>query len=220
MKESIPPLYKKIVPLNPVEHEGLFVKDKGRFEYARHIKAVPIVVTEIPRIAPHYEIVFGPEGDAWPYAMLEKEDGTSRYVQENGDWEYGIYIPAFLRRYPFMFIDDPVTEQLTLGIDPAGANGEDGWPLFFPDMRPADITKDVLEFCKSFYAGTWSTERFAKEVDKSGLLKGIEDNGDGLRYIDKVPVMGLSADQWESLDDEQLMKWLVDMFVTGTDTSN
>ena len=75
-------------------------------------------------------------------------------------------------------------------------------------MRPADITKDVLEFCKSFYAGTWSTERFAKEVDKSGLLKGIEDNGDGLRYIDKVPVMGLSADQWESLDDEQLMSKL------------
>ena len=41
------------------------------------------------------------------------------FVGEDGRWREGDYIPAYVRRYPFIFLEQPDKNGLTLGVDEA-----------------------------------------------------------------------------------------------------
>ena len=43
-------------------------------------------------------------------------DGENLFLREDGSWE-DAYVPAYIRRYPFIFSELPGGDQLTLCID-------------------------------------------------------------------------------------------------------
>ena len=84
-----------------------------------------------------------------------------------------IYIPAYVRRYPFMLARlRPDSDDLSLCFD--GTSGvigefEDGMPLFDGE-EPAEATKNTLAFCEQFEQAGMRTGMFMQELIQNKLL--------------------------------------------------
>src|SRR5262245_19999312 len=77
------------------------------------------MAAEFSSAALEYAIVFGDKGDVvMPVAVLGVRTDENLYVTMQGGWQ-AKYIPAFVRRYPFVFFSRDEGKTFTLCIDEA-----------------------------------------------------------------------------------------------------
>ena len=85
-------------------------------------------------------------------------------------FEPGVYIPAYIRRYPFVFAQDDAAERMVLCIDRQAdfiVEGGD-MPFFEKDGKPSDYTQRCMEFCNNFEQERQRTLAFVQ------LLKDLD----------------------------------------------
>lgn len=146
--------YQKPEPLAPELHSGLGVKTiDGPFRFAKSGHAVPLTVGEFPLAALTGPIIFVGD-DRMPVAVMGLNPGDNMFVNERGMFDPGVYIPAYIRRYPFVFATDDVNERMVLCIDRTADFIVDAaqadTPFFEQDGQPSDYTKRCMEFCNNF----------------------------------------------------------------------
>src|SRR5580692_19385 len=96
-------IYEKAVPVTQRQHGDVSIKAGTDFNFAKDVNSVPLMATEFELASSEYAIVFSGEGkDVMPAVLLGIRDQENLYVDENGAWN-AKYIPAFVRRYPFVF---------------------------------------------------------------------------------------------------------------------
>lgn len=203
---ALPLFYKNPVMLDKQLHAGLSLADNLSFSFAGKVNAVPVSMIELPNIMQFYPIAFSPSAPATPLAILGLRDNENLFVDENGKWLENTYVPAYIRRYPFIFASDESGERLTLCIDNADGLLEKGDknPLFTPEGDLSELTKNALEFCRSYQAAATQTQGFSEAIEKSGILidrhaEARLNNGEvitlsGFRQIDENKYYELSAD--------------------------
>src|SRR5678815_5605612 len=109
--------YSKPEPLAKELHSKLGVKRMdGPFGFAKAGHAIPLTVGEFPLAAVTGPIIFVGD-EKLPIAVMGLNAGENMFVQDNGLFEPGIYIPAYVRRYPFVFANDTTGQQMVLCID-------------------------------------------------------------------------------------------------------
>ena len=95
--------YTEIVPLRK-EHRVL-VPQAGKIPPAfREINALPISMVEFDPVARDYPIVFvtGDNGRTFAaFAVLGLEAGRNLFLMSDNTWDRRVYVPAYVRRYPF-----------------------------------------------------------------------------------------------------------------------
>jgi hypothetical protein len=164
--------YKNPQPLNPEQHAGLGVKTIDEpFAFLRSAHAVPVTVTEFGMAAAAYPIIFVGQ-DRTPVAVMGVAEGQNLFVTDNGMTEPDFYIPAFVRRYPFVFANDDQADRLLLCIDrdaPMVTNQPEV-PLF-ENGEPSAFTQNAIEFCKEFERQRRSTAEFTKIISDMGLFE-------------------------------------------------
>ena len=79
---------------------GLRVPDRP-FEFARKSRALPVTLSEIASAQKHFPIVFSDLENPVPLAVVGTIDDVNLFIDEQGQWERGTYIPAYVRCYPF-----------------------------------------------------------------------------------------------------------------------
>jgi hypothetical protein len=169
----LPLFYSQITPLDAQKHAGWGLKSGLDLSFAKNTHAVPVNMIECPQLAAHYPIVFSPDTAATPVAVMGLRDGENLFVTNQGQWiEPDAYIPAYIRRYPFLLAAVTGTDQLTLCIDnvPTVVDPHHGTAFFKPDAQASDLTQNALEFCKSFHAATLQTIEFSSALHQAGLL--------------------------------------------------
>lgn len=162
--------YQQPEPLAPELHGKLGVKQSDRpFRFARAGHAVPLTVGEFPLAAVSGPIIFVGD-DKTPIAVMGLNSGDNMFVDENGVFEPGVYIPAYIRRYPFVYAQDDAAQQMVLCIDRKAdfiVEGGD-MPFFNQDGTPSDYTKRCMEFCNNFEQERQRTMSFVQ------LLKDLD----------------------------------------------
>jgi hypothetical protein len=145
-------------------------EDSGLFARAH---TAPLVVDEFSAAQRCYPIVFASGDDPVPMALMGLHEGVNVFVDDAGKLIGDAYMPAYIRRYPFMLARlHPGAEELTLCFDPSsGLIGEfaDGLPLFDAD-GPSQVTRDILKFCEEFEMSAQRTGQFMHELQESRLL--------------------------------------------------
>jgi len=208
---TLPLFYKKPIPLDSKKHIDLSLKKNFGFSYAKNVNAVPINMIEMPQICHFYPIAFSPDETGTPVAILGLRDNENLFVDESGEWEESSYIPAYVRRYPFIFSEVPDSEHLTLCIDDSPEVIEkNGDQLFFnKDGAPTQLAKDALEFCKSYHAAAQQTLNFGKELAASGLLveREAQINVEGNKRISFSGFRIIDEAKLAALDDSTFMEW-------------
>jgi len=152
--------------------------------------------------------------------LMGLHEGTNTFFDEKGTIrDSNIYLPAYLRRYPFMLArlrED--SDELSLCFDPtSGAVGEfeDGEPLFDGD-QPSDATKAVLQFCEQFETAGQRTAAFIQELKTSDLLMdgevAIQPEGApqpfvyrGFRMVDEEKLRELRGDELRKMNQSGLL---------------
>lgn len=102
LKITAPFGYDEIVPLQ--KSDRVLLPRGATPVFCRAINAIAISFSEFTQAARDYPIVFasGDEGRSFaPVAVLGLADRQNLFVNAAGEWEASVYVPAFVRRYPF-----------------------------------------------------------------------------------------------------------------------
>jgi hypothetical protein len=201
-------------PVTLETHRHWRLKD-GDVSFTKDSLGTPIVVGEFVDAARYYPILFAAGEDGGPLAMTGIDTGNL-FVKE-GHWEGRVYIPAYIRRHPFILIGmkpGPNPEDLALGVDAASPRwikeegATEGAALFDGD-EPSQLTKDALQFCSAYTGEAQGTQEFVKALRAKGLmadrrldftLPGDKKYGiDGFQLID--------AEKLTDLDGKTLIEW-------------
>jgi hypothetical protein len=167
-------IYETAVPINPARHGKHSVEVGGNYAFSAGVNAVPLMAVEILRAATEYAVVFTAVGDdVVPAVVLGVKGDQNLYLGPDGHWN-AKYIPAFIRRYPFVFAASADNTMLTLCIDEAypGLNTEGrGQRLFGDDGKPTAYVEQVLAFLKEYQAQFARTQVFGRRLKEYGLLE-------------------------------------------------
>jgi hypothetical protein len=108
-----------------------------------------------------------------PLALMGLNEGVNVFVDDEGKLTRETYVPAYVRRYPFMLARlQEGAEELSLCFDPTSeliGEGGEGTALF-DDGKPAEGLNNVLKFCEEFEVSAQRTNAFVKELQDGGLL--------------------------------------------------
>ena len=117
--QALPMFYKDLVPLNSKEHANWKVKglDNASFMQTQH--AVPITSDEFANASRNYPIVFSVGENSVPLILMGLNEGVNTFMDDEGRFSEPAYVPAYVRRYPFMLAKlRPDAEELSLCFDP------------------------------------------------------------------------------------------------------
>ena len=211
-EQAFPLFYQSITPLSSETHATWGLVPRDSLAFTRNTHAVPVTVDEFAMCQRSFPIVFGLGDAAAPLALVGLQEGNNLYVDDNGIWEATAYVPAFIRRYPFMLArlsaDRP---DLSLCFDDtAGQIAADTGDALFTDGAPSDTTKNILAFCEQFEQAVGRTRGFMEELEKLNLLmdgevtiqrEGLAEPAvyRGFRMIDESKLQNLRGDQARKL---------------------
>ena len=202
-------IYDDPVPLSSDSHRDLSVRTLPGFRQAEGLNSVPVVLGEFEKVAAEYPIVFAGAGETtMPVALLGLGAEENLFLAEDGSWK-GRYLPAFLRRYPFVFAsggDDRLT--LCLDMQYPGVNREGrGERLFDADGNRTRYLEDTLRFVSDYQAQHSATQRFCARIDGLGLLEEARAEAvlpDGSRR-QLTGFRSIATDRLKALEDETVL---------------
>jgi hypothetical protein len=207
---NLPLFYKNPMPLDAKAHAKLALKKNFGFAFTEGVNAVPINLIEMPQICHFYPIAFSPDGNATPVAILGLRDNENLFLKKD-KWEANTYIPAYIRRYPFIFSEMPKGDQLTLCVDMdkniVAESADQGF--FNDDGKPTDLSQNALEFCKSYHAAAQATLEFSKALAASGLLvdREAQINVTGNKRINFSGFKIIDEQKLAAMDDKAFLEW-------------
>jgi hypothetical protein len=190
--------YQKPIVLNRETHKALKIRSVPSYAYAAGINSVPLTSNEFASAARQLPILFVPDtnGNPSPVALLGLRRDENLFVDSDGRWA-DAYVPAFIRRYPFVLIQGAKPEELTVGIDAAypGFNTEVGEPMFGEDGSEGPGLKRAIEFLNAYRIEAQRTQDLAAQLQRLDLLipqtitvnhkDGTKSTLDGFSVVDE-----------------------------------
>ncbi len=214
-KPGLPVTYNDLVPLNSQEHGTWKALTVDKAVWIAKQNAIPLTAEEFPQAQRHYPIVFSTGDNPVPLALMGLNDGVNVFFTEDGSPIGTPYIPAYIRRYPFMLVKvEQNADNLSLCFDPTSnllGEFEEGRELFDENKQPTQHTKELLDFCQKFEEAGLRTRAFMDELVKAELLMDGEVainrlDGSGQPYIYRGFKM-VNQDKLRELRGDQLRKW-------------
>lgn len=187
---GLPLFYNQLQPLSSGVHADWHTRRVDRAPFLATAHAIPVTVDEFALAQRHFPIVFSVGENPVPLALMGLNEGVNTFVDDDGMLLNDIYVPAYIRRYPFMLArlrEDG--DELSLCFDPttdAIGQFEEGEPLFV-DGQISETTRGILEFCEQFEQAGQRTGAFMQELIEHKLLMDgevtIQQEGSSQPYI-------------------------------------
>jgi hypothetical protein len=170
-----PIFYSSIIPLDRERHRNLRLKsDAGQYAFAAKTHVIPALVDEFPAACRQLPIVFLTAAQKPSSVFLVGlRAGHNAFVTEQGNWVDG-YVPAFVRRYPFMLGETAEGGALAC-IDEKykGLNGKTGERLFAEDGGETPFLKDRIKFMNDYLQSANKTTLFLRRLDELQLFRSV-----------------------------------------------
>ncbi len=212
--------YEHTVPVSSEAHQDWSLDPSAGFAFAKDVAFVPVTTTEFEKAAWTYPLVFVHEGDSvTPCAIMGYRHAENLFVDEQGQWTAD-YVPACVRRYPFIFATAHGRDTLTLCLDDTypGFNQDGrGEALFMLGGAKSAFLDGRLAFLQQFQAEQMRSVELAGELAALDLLEPVTaqvslDSGqqltlagfstvnrDRLRALPPEKLRELAQDDWLEL---------------------
>lgn len=218
--------YKNITALSREVHKKLKFDFNNDFSFAANTHWTPLAGPEIYKAAVSYPILFMGDKTAdgkMVYtlaALLGLSDDKNDYVNADKTWQNNVYIPAFIRRYPFVLAGNPGQEELSVCIDKDSNffNDLKGIDVFNSDGTTSPFLEERIAFLNNFKSSMEQTNQFIDVLIKKNLLKkesiDIHDaKGHKARLhdfwiIDEEKLKKLTGDQLLRLNKSGHLGWI------------
>jgi hypothetical protein len=203
--DNLPLFFKKPVPLDMKRHAKATLLPTQDLSFAAKTNSIVVNAVEFFEAAKQYPIVFTQGENPLPAVIVGLEQ-KNYFVNSKGQWEKGAYLPAYVRKYPFVFMDVPDRNQFVLCVDEGASQykenggGKEALPLYNKE-NPSDLTRNALEFCTAYHNHHQLTRRFCEDIKRADLLtptrsdarlsSGREIHLGGFQAIDEKKVAAL-----------------------------
>lgn len=172
--------YEKPTLLDRERHRRRRIKPGHSFAFARKANSLYLAGVEFNEACKEYAIVFTRSGGGRtvPVVMLGLRARENLFVDDDGRWT-GRYVPAFVRRYPFVLAELP-GQSLAVCIDEAyaGVNDEEGEALFDGQGQDTPFLRNALDFLTQYQREYLRTEAFCQRLEQAGLLTEMNARAD------------------------------------------
>ena len=216
---KLPLFYKGLEPLSSNAHANFRTKAAEAAPFLANAHAVPITVDEFVNAQRFYPIVFSVGENPVPIVLMGLNDGVNVFVDDAGKLRQEAYVPAYVRRYPYMLARlRPENEDLSLCFD--GQSGlvgayDEGLPLF-EDGKPSIALDKILKFCEEFEISAQRTNAFMEDLVAADLLIDgevtIQPTGApqpfiyrGFRMVSEEKVRDLRGDELRKMNQKGML---------------
>lgn len=170
-------IYETAIPVSSGRHAKCSVEGGNTYAFTRKVNSVPLMAVEFPQAMPEYAIVFAGSGEEiMPVVILGARQNENLYLTAEDVWQ-AKYIPAFVRRYPFVFSTSEDGKTFNLCVDEAfpGLNYQGrGQALFTEEGKPSKYTEGVLKFLQEYRAQFLRTQVFCKKLREHDVLEPMQ----------------------------------------------
>jgi hypothetical protein len=200
-------IYNTAVPITRGRHGDWSLEVTPTYAFSKQTNSVPLMAVEFPQASADYAIVFAGTGEEYlPAVILGVRDDENLYVDRNDNWA-AAYVPAFVRRYPFVF--SMSGDRFLLCIDEAfqGFNQEGrGQKLFDQDGKPSGYTDGILKFLQEYQAQFLRTQQFCSRLRDLDLLEPMQAQvtTDAGRTLSLSGFMAVNRTKLKELPPEKL----------------
>lgn len=171
--------YRNVKVLSRDDHKALRLKSVEGFEFAAHTHWLPVAGVEFYQAARSFPIMFASEGEGanekvTAILLTGLERGSNDYISKDMKWTPNTYLPAFIRRYPFVLAtSQEKSDDFMVCFDSSfpGFNDQEGAPLFNEDGTESDLLKNAVQFLQGFNNDLQRTNKFVEELRKLKLLE-------------------------------------------------
>lgn len=218
----LPLFYRDPVLLRFEDHRYARLAPVTSFGFAREAIAIPLCIGEFAIALRHYPIVFAIDDNASPIAPVAIKREHNLFIERDGSWRADSYIPAYVRRYPFIGIETPDKAGQLLSIDRAsdrfigsGVDRPDAERLFDETGGPTRTARSAMAFCQAYYADSTNTVAFGQALVAAKVLTpyhadfslpdGSQHQVNGFLAVDEKAFRALPA---ETVTDWHAKGWL------------
>lgn len=204
--------YDNPVALNSKIHLNLKIKpSEDGLRFSGKTNSVLLAAVEFPEACRHFPIVFakGAGKQVLSMALLGFRDQENLFVDADGRWK-GEYVPAYIRRYPFVLARSDAGGEMTVCIDESypGFGADEGQALFNAKGEATDHLNAILAFLKDYQAQIERTELFLRNLVDFDLLMDVSANVNlpgGERYS-LTGFMMVDERKLQALPDEKVLR--------------
>ncbi|MBT8079451.1 MAG: SapC family protein [Gammaproteobacteria bacterium] len=166
-------LYEQPALLNKEEHGSLGLTRVDRpFEFAKDIKGVPVVASEIQTAQKHYPVVFTEFENPVLVAIVGITEDVNLFVDSSGNWDPSSYVPSYLRCHPFAFARRGEDEYAVVIDQASRAISENPDIPFFNGEELAEGIQQRVDFCGQYNEQRQRSVEFCQKIKDLGLLTG------------------------------------------------
>jgi hypothetical protein len=175
-------LYREPQLLDSNLHRHKKLKGVSDMSMTKNMHAVFLTATEFPQAALDFPIIFINTGEKLangkalisPVALLGLTANENLRL-DGGRWD-ARYVPAFIRRFPFLTARVQGAEAPGVFVDAAfsGFNDTEGEPLFDADGKPTEALKGIITFLQRFDEEQQRTRIFCERLAGLDILKEMQ----------------------------------------------
>jgi hypothetical protein len=207
---NLPLFFKSVEAITPERHAALRLDRGAGYAFAARGQTVPLGLGEFEQAARHYPVLFTAGAAPTPVVLMGLADTGNLFILPDGAWRKDAYIPAYLRAYPFVYVEDRARNTSFVGMDPTAACLHTGQgAALFEDGKPSSALNDATNFCNAFRDNLAAAAAFGRGMEAAGLLREEEAT---IRYHGGTAgrVRGfkvLQADRLDAVPDETFLDW-------------
>ena len=170
---ALPMFYRDVTVLTQARHGDLRLRPARDLAFAAVANSIILAPSEFASAAHDYPIVFSPAGaEAAAFAVTGRKAGENHFLGADGQWRANSYVPAYVRRYPFVLVSGRDGTTMALAVDSTSdmISTDEGSPLF--DGAEASATaRAAVDFCLSFQREIAAGRALIAQIEGHGLLE-------------------------------------------------
>ncbi len=198
--------YSNPQPLNKEKHGKSGVKPVDKpFEFMANQHYIPMTAQEFGAAAASFPVVFAGE-EKNPIAIMGIRQNENLFVKD-GQFEQDFYMPAFVRRYPFVFANDSNNERFVVCVDEDAECVTNKKPEkgFFDGDQPSAFTQEALQFLENFERDRQSTMLMVKRFKELDLFEMKDMHFQG-QNPDGTPAERQKIAEYYAITEDRLRK--------------
>lgn len=205
-------MYEQLTPVSKTRFAGKRLKPITSLKFAETQHLVRIVVPEFPRVSQDCGVVFlkDPQGQTIPFALAGVQQGKSLMVDQGGRWR-APYVPAIVRRYPFILINTGSETQLAVAIDENCGliSDNEGDRLFDDGGNPTGPLKNVMDLLGQLQVADRDTIEYCAALVKHDMLRPMRYDGAARsgRRFNIGGMMAVDEQRFNALPDDVYLDW-------------
>ena len=209
MQISPPFGYREVVPFLKTQKVRL-PRPGDVPEFVRRANAVPVSYTELQHASRDYPIVFATSDAGKSFAVvavLGLAQGENLFIGEGG-WERGVYVPAYLRRYPFCMakvVREQAEQKNRLICVEKSSLDEAGEAMFDAQGKASERWSQIERLLSEYEADLERTREMCTLLGDYGVLEGFSVQAgttlqvSGMHRVAEKKLEGLNAAQLKHL---------------------